>query len=53
MTKTDFNPHKGRITDEEGNVWQVLDENGEYDDAATVAAYDEGRGPPTHPKPQD
>jgi hypothetical protein len=44
-----FDPNQARITDPDGHVWQVLDENGAYDEVATVAAYDHGEGVPTHP----
>ena len=29
---------KGHVTLADGTVWQVLDENGEFDDAATAAS---------------
>lgn len=46
-----FDPNQAHITDKNGNVWQVLNDNGEYDDEATNAAYDNGKGEPTHPAP--
>jgi hypothetical protein len=37
---TVIDPQKGYVTLKDGTVWQVLDGNGEYDDAATAAAID-------------
>lgn len=48
----DFDPRQSYISDAEGNIWQVLDADGNYDDAATAAAYQGGAGAPTHPAPK-
>ena len=36
--KNEYESTQAYIEDKDGRVWQVLDENGEYDEAATQAA---------------
>jgi hypothetical protein len=41
LQMTDFDPTKAHVTLADGKVIQVLDEDGEFDDAATAAAVDD------------
>ena len=41
--KNEYESTQAYIEDKDGRVWQVLDENGEYDESATQAEMKNGK----------
>lgn len=41
--KNEYESTQAYIEDKDGRVWQMLDENGEYDEVATQAAMKNGK----------